>query len=352
MQAMVGMSGGVDSAVAAYLITKNYDAKGVTLRLWCGDIQKQQREEADARAVCERIGIEHSVLQLENIFSEKVIDDFIKKYKNGLTPNPCIECNRHIKFGEMLSFANDKGCEKIATGHYARLEKCGERYLLKKAVDTQKDQSYVLYSLTQKALSSLLLPLGEYTKKDIREIASEMGFNVARKSDSQDICFVPDGDYAEFIRKHTGENFSEGDYVDISGSVLGKHKGVIHYTVGQRKGLGIALGKPQFVISKCAQTGRVILGDEQHLFYRRVELDNINLIAADKVDGLRAEGKLRYRHPQQPCTIHQLDENRLLLEFDEPQRAPAPGQAAVIYDGDIVIGGGTIIGGISDERKS
>lgn len=346
MKAMVGMSGGVDSAVAAYLVNKEYETQGVTLRLWCGDLQKQQREEADARAVCEKIGIEHSVLDLQDTFAEKVIDGFIENYKIGLTPNPCIECNRHIKFGEMLEFAESKGCEKIATGHYARVEKCGERYLLKKAADAGKDQSYVLYSLSQKALSSLLLPLGDYTKSEIREIACQMGFDVARKSDSQDICFVPDGDYAEFIRKRTGEDFPVGDYVDINGNILGQHKGVIHYTVGQRKGLGIALGKPQFVISKCAETGRVVLGDEQHLFYRRVEIDNVNLIAADKVDGLRAEGKLRYRHSQQPCTLHQLDNNRLLLEFDKPQRAPAPGQAAVIYDGDIVIGGGTIVGGI------
>lgn len=350
MKTLIGMSGGVDSAVTAALVSRKNDAEGITLKLYDGDIQeiieKNDREAADAAEVCKKLGISHSVLDLKNKFNDYVIKYFIDEYIAGRTPNPCIQCNINIKFGAMLSYAEQNGFDKIATGHYAKIEKSGDRYLLKKATDITKDQSYVLYGLTQNELSKTVLPLGDYTKSQAREIAEEMKLCVARKSDSQDICFVPDGDYAAFIVKTTGTDFSAGDYLDFDGKILGQHKGVIHYTIGQRKGLGIALGKHAFVLSKNADTNQVVLGDEEHLFYKQVEVSNVNIIAADNLNNIRAAGKLRYRHTEQPCIIHQTGKDTVILEFDTPQRAPSPGQAAVFYDGDIVLGGGTIMKGL------
>ena len=350
MKTLIGMSGGVDSAVTAALVSKGSIAAGITLKLYDGDIpeliQKFEREAADAADVCKKLGIGHTTLDLKSDFYTYVIKHFIDEYIAGRTPNPCIQCNVHIKFGAMLDYAQKNGFDSIATGHYARVEKCGDKYLLKKALDHTKDQSYVLYGLTQNELSKTVLPLGDYTKSQAREIAEEMKLCVARKSDSQDICFVPDGDYAAFIERNTGINFASGDYLDLSGKVLGKHKGVIHYTIGQRKGLGIAIGKHAFVLDKNATTNEVVLGDEEHLFYKQVELSGVNIIAADSLDGIRAAGKLRYRHTEQPCIIHQTGNDRVILEFDTPQRAPSPGQAAVLYDGDVVLGGGVIVKGI------
>ena len=350
MKTLIGMSGGVDSAVTAALVSREMQAAGITLQLYDGDntdlIEKFNREAGDAADVCEKLGITHTVLNLKSEFNDFVIKYFIDEYIAGRTPNPCIQCNINIKFGAMLQYAQNNGFDKIATGHYARIEKCGDKYLLKKAADHAKDQSYVLYGLTENQLSKTVLPLGNYTKCEAREIATDLKLCVARKSDSQDICFVPDGDYAAFIEKNTGINFASGDYLDLDGNVLGKHKGVIHYTIGQRKGLGIALGKHAFVLSKNADTNQVVLGDEEHLFYKTIEVSNVNIIAADSLDGIKAAGKLRYRHTEQPCIIHQTDKNTVILEFDTPQRAPSPGQAAVFYDGDIVLGGGTIVKGI------
>lgn len=350
MKTLIGMSGGVDSAVTAALISRQMKAAGITLQLYDGNdialIEKFNREAQDAADVCKKLGIDHSVLELKDIFKTEVIDHFINEYIAGRTPNPCIQCNIHIKFGAMLEFAEKNGYDNIATGHYARVEKCGERYLLKKALDSTKDQSYVLYGLTREQLSKTVLPLGDYTKAQAREIAEGLNLCVARKSDSQDICFVPDGDYAAFIERNTGINFAAGNYLDLNGNVLGNHKGVIHYTIGQRKGLGIALGKHAFVLDKNADTNEVILGDEEHLFYKQVEVSGVNIIAADSLDGVKAAGKLRYRHTEQPCVIHQTGKDCVILEFDTPQRAPSPGQAAVFYDGDIVLGGGTIVKGI------
>lgn len=350
MKTLIGMSGGVDSAVTAALVSKTDNAEGITLKLYDGDIPnliaKFDKESHDAADVCKKLGISHSVLDLKGDFREFVINSFINEYLAGRTPNPCIQCNIYIKFGAMLSYAEKNGFDRIATGHYARIEKSGDRYLLKKAADITKDQSYVLYGLTQEKLAKTVLPLGDYTKLQAREIASEMNLCVARKSDSQDICFVPDGDYASFIENTAGLSFSAGDYLDFNGNVLGKHKGIVHYTIGQRKGLGIALGKHVFVLDKNAQKNEVILGDEEHLFYKKVEVSDVNLIACDSLDGVRAAGKLRYRHTEQPCIIHQTGKNSVVLEFDEPQRAPSPGQAAVFYDGDVVLGGGVIVKGI------
>jgi len=339
---LVGMSGGVDSSAAA-LILKNegYAVSGVTLKLCCED---KPKDIADAKAVCEKLGSEHLVIDLKEDFNRFVISDFISQYKKGLTPNPCLECNKYIKFGKMLDVAKELGYDKIATGHYASVEEKEGRFLLKRAADRTKDQSYVLYGLTQHQLSHLLLPLGGLSKSEIREMASEEGLISADRPDSQDICFVPDGDYAAFIEKEDGFVSRKGEYVDINGNVLGEHQGVIHYTIGQRKGLGIALGKPQFVIDKSAETNRVVLGDEEHLFKREVTVTDVNFIPFDKLEKeMRITAKLRYRHKEQPATLYPLEDGKVKLIFDEPQRAPSPGQAAVFYNGEYLVGGGTII---------
>lgn len=350
MRTLIGMSGGVDSAVTAAIVSQSDYAEGITLQLYDGGkaeiINKLNKEAADAASVCEKIGIKHNILQLKELFKKYVIVYFVSEYISGRTPNPCIQCNINIKFGAMLDYAIENGFDKIATGHYARVEKCGDKYLLKKALDGTKDQSYVLYGLTQNQLSRTVFPLGTYTKKQTRQTASDLELSVARKSDSQDICFIPDGDYAAFIENIVDKKFDEGDFLSIDGEVLGRHKGIIHYTIGQRKGLGIALGHPAFVIQKDAQTNRVVLGDEKYLFFKKVEISGVNLTAAENLDGVRAAAKLRYRHTEQPCVIHQTDKDRVVLEFDKPQRAPSAGQGAVIYDGDIVLGGGTIERGI------
>lgn len=336
------MSGGVDSSVTAQLlIEEGFETAGATLCL-CGINDEQNC--SDAAQVCEKIGIPHYVFDLKEDFNKYVISDFTQQYINGKTPNPCIECNRNIKFGKMIDIAIEHGYEKIATGHYARVEERNGRYLLLRAKDDTKDQSYVLYMLSQEQLSHCVFPLGELNKSEVREIAQKNGFINAQRPDSQDICFVPDGDYAGFIENNTGFTSVEGDYVDICGNVLGKHKGVIHYTIGQRKGLGIALGKPAFVIDKNSPTNSVILGDEEHLFKTEVIVENVNFIPFDELKcEQRVTAKLRYRHNAQPAVIIPDGENRVKIIFDEPQRAPSPGQAAVFYDGDIVVGGGTII---------
>ena len=339
---LLGMSGGVDSSAAALLLTEQgYDVTGLTLKLCKED---KEQDLTDAKAVCEKIGIKHITLDLKKEFGEKVVSPFIEDYKNGLTPNPCLECNKYIKFGIMLDFALKNGFQKIATGHYARVEREGDRFILKKATDISKDQSYVLYSLTQHQLSHLLLPLGSLSKSEIREKAEESGLVNANRPDSQDICFVPDGDYASFIEKTDGFVSQKGDYVDINGTFLGKHEGVINYTIGQRKGLGIALGKPQFVIDKNAQTNTVILGDEEHLFKTEVLVKDVNFIPFGRLEKeMNVKAKLRYRHKESPCAISPLENGKVKIVFSDPQRAPSAGQAAVFYDGNTVVGGGKII---------
>ena len=339
---LVGMSGGVDSSATALILKeKGYSVTGLTLKLCKED---KEQDISDAKAVCEKLGIEHLTFDLKKEFKEKVIDEFINQYKIGLTPNPCLECNKYIKFGKMLDLALEKGFDKIATGHYARVEKSGDRFILKKATDESKDQSYVLYSLTQHQLSHLLLPLGNLSKPQIRSLAEEKGLVNANRPDSQDICFVPDGDYAAFIEETDGFASEKGNYVDINGNVLGLHQGVINYTIGQRKGLGIALGKPQFVIDKDAETNTVILGDEEYLFKTEVLVKKPNFIPFDKLEeAMRVSAKLRYRHRAESATIYPLENGNVKIVFDRPQRAPSSGQAAVFYDGDTVVGGGKII---------
>ena len=344
---LVGMSGGVDSSVcASVLAQKGYSVSGVTLALLGENLASSQNIK-DAKAVCDRLSIEHYAIDLSEDFKKFVIDYFVNEYIEGKTPNPCIACNKNIKFGKMLKIAKEMGFSKIATGHYARVEYQNGRYLLKKAKDISKDQSYVLYCLSQEQLSSVEFPLGEYTKPQVRGIAQNNGFVNANKKDSQDICFVPDGDYASFIEKTANFVSSTGDYINRQGEKIGEHKGVIHYTIGQRKGLGVAFGHPVFVISKNAETNRVVLGEQEELFYKSVLVKDVNFIPFDELKGsLNVTAKLRYNQIPQPAVIKKTEDGNVLITFNEPQRAPSPGQAAVFYDGDIVVGGGIIVRGI------
>ena len=342
---LVGMSGGVDSAAAALLLKRaGYEVLGVTFRLWTGEGSDAETSIRDAASICERLEIPHRVLELEGCFHREVIGRFIEAYERGETPNPCIECNRRIKFSQMLALADTLGVKYVATGHYARVEK-GERgeYLLKKAADESKDQSYFLYSLSQETLSRVLFPLGEYTKSEIRAIAEENGFVNARKRDSQDICFVKDGDYASFIENYTGKTFGEGNFVDAEGNILGQHKGMIRYTVGQRKGLGIALGKPAFVLSKNAAENTVTLGENEALFSSSLTARDA-CFATVFAEGAPAKvcAKVRNTQREVPATLTLLDGGRFRLDFEEPQRAISRGQSAVLYRGDTVLGGGII----------
>ena len=352
-KALIAMSGGVDSSVAAYLMMKRgYDCTGVTLKLFDSGESAAEKtccsldDTEDARSVCLKLGIPHYVYNFKDIFDEKVIGRFIDAYETGATPNPCIDCNRFIKFGKLFQRAEELGFDCVVTGHYASVEYSEKenRYLLKKAPDVTKDQSYVLYSLTQRQLAKTVFPLGEMTKGQVRALAEEMGFINARKHDSQDICFVPDGDYAGFIENYTGKSYPEGDFVDEYGKVLGKHRGIIRYTVGQRKGLGLALPQPMYVKEKNLKENKVVLCPNSELFSRELIADELNLIAFDKIEQpLRVSARVRYNQKEQPATVYQLDGSTIRVVFDEPQRAISKGQAVVLYDGDCVLGGGTII---------
>ena len=339
---VIGVSGGVDSSVAAYLLKKEgYEVIGVTLLL-CDN------GEADlqlAKDVCKQLGIEHITVDRRELFKSTIMSDFVKIYENGGTPNPCVICNMAVKFTEMLKVADKIGADFIATGHYsAVLEKNG-RFLIKRPEDKSKDQTYMLYKLTQSQLSRTLMPLNSCTKEQVRSIAQEIGLNVANRPDSQDICFVPAGDYKGFIESFTGKKYPEGNFVSVDNKVLGKHKGIIGYTVGQRKGLGIALGKPAFVIEKNAENNTVTISENEELLFKtEVKIKDVNLIAFDNLQGeLRVKAKLRYRHNESDATLVMTGEKEALLKFDEKQRAAAPGQAAVFYIDDILIGGGTIV---------
>ena len=343
---MLGISGGVDSALSAQILKQQgYDVSAVNCLFYKNE-QDDGSAVRDARAVAEKLGIDFRTEDLTEPFLNKVIDNFVDTYVNGGTPNPCIVCNRNLKFGTMLDKALSEGFDFIATGHYARIEQSTEtgRYLLKKGLDPHKDQSYVLYCLTQHQLAHTLFPLGEMTKEAVRQLALESGLINASKKDSQDICFIPDGNYAAFIEKHLGKSFPEGDFVTADGRVLGTHKGIIRYTVGQRKGLGLALPAPMYVKEKDTVNNRVILTDNDSLFTTTLEADNINLITCDRLDApIRVKARVRYKHQEQWATVTQTSEDRLLVVFDEPQRAIAKGQSVVLYDGDTVVGGGRIL---------
>lgn len=349
---MIGMSGGVDSSVAAFLLQKeSLEVIGATMKLYNNEDIDFVSEKTccslddvlDAKSVCARLGIRHYTLNMTDDFKKEVIERFISAYQNGFTPNPCIDCNRYMKFSKMLHKAQELDIDYVATGHYARIEKQGDRYILKKAVDLSKDQSYVLYSLTQEQLRVTKFPLGNYTKRQVREIAEENGFVNARKHESQDICFVPDGDYSKFIEYYTGKTYPCGDFVDMNGKRLGEHKGIIRYTIGQRRGLGLALPASMYVVEKDVDNNKVILGFNDDLFKKEVNVKNISFTACERLDKPeRLCAKIRYNQKEQPATVTQTDENHFTIVFDEPQRAITKGQAAVLYDGDTVVGGGTI----------
>ncbi len=346
---MLGMSGGVDSSVAAYLLKKQgYDVVGVTLKLW------QEKDTVgctstsavdDAKNVADKLGIPFYVFDFEDLFEKSVVEYFTEEYLNGRTPNPCIACNKHIKFDAMLKKADEMGIDYIATGHYATIlyDEASKRYQLKKSKTDAKDQTYVLYNLTQEKLSRIVMPLGNYEKDEIRKIAQEIGIDVANKPDSQEICFVADNDYAGFIERRTGIKLPEGDFLDVDGNVIGKHKGIIHYTVGQRKGLG-AFGKPMFVVSINPKDNTVILGEKGTEYKNFLVADKPNFISFEVLSGpLKVKCKVRYNQKEVPCTVYPIENDRIRVDFDSPQRAVTPGQAVVFYDGDIVVGGATII---------
>ncbi len=348
---LVAMSGGVDSAAAAILMKeKGFDVTGVTMKLYSEnevitdtDSGLTNDDIEGAKRLADALSIPHRTVSFGESFRCSVIDKFISDYKDGATPNPCVECNKKIKFGKLFDYALRQGFDKLATGHYATVEKVGERFLIKKAKDISKDQSYVLWSLTQDVLSSVILPLGSYSKAEIREIVGSVCPETAKRTDSQDICFIPDKDYASFIEKNTQEVFPVGDFIDIHGNRLGEHKGIIHYTIGQRKGLGIALGRPMFVKEKDVINNTVTLCDNAELFSKRLTAKNVNLIACDSLSGkARLTAKIRYKHGEASATVTQISEDRILVEFDEAQRAIAKGQSVVLYDGDILVGGGII----------
>ncbi|MBQ7563041.1 MAG: tRNA 2-thiouridine(34) synthase MnmA [Lachnospiraceae bacterium] len=361
-KALIAMSGGVDSSLAARLMQEQgYECIGCNMRLYmdCSGFDNEEelpvserprktccsaKDAEDAKQVAELLGMPFFVLDLSYDFQKQVIDKFVSSYEKGLTPNPCIDCNRYMKFGRLLERAELEGCEKVVTGHYARLEENDGEYYLKKAVDESKDQSYVLYCLPKEILGHLAFPLGELTKAEVRRRAEGHGFVNAHKRESQDICFVPDGNYAEVIKKRTGKDYEPGNFVDRNGNILGRHKGIIHYTIGQRKGLGIAFGEPRYVAKLDMEKNEVVLATDADLFSKTVRVADANWLVARKQGPFRCQAKIRYRQKEQPATVTPEDNDSFTIEFDEPQRAITPGQAAVLYDGDIVLGGGVIQG--------
>ncbi|MGI6776834.1 MAG: tRNA 2-thiouridine(34) synthase MnmA [Acetivibrionales bacterium] len=352
---MVGMSGGVDSSVAAAVLLKEgYEVIGVTMQIWPDmSADKKEREGGccslsavdDARRVSNKLGIPYYVMNFKEVFEEKVIKYFTGEYLKGKTPNPCIACNRYVKFGFLLEKAVAMGIDYIATGHYAVIEynEVSKRYLLKKSVAQKKDQTYALYNLTQEQLSRTLMPIGRYTKEQVRKIAEELELSVASKPDSQEICFVDNDDYGSFICENTDRNIENGQFVDTKGNVLGTHKGIIHYTVGQRKGLGLALGKPMYVVHIDAEKNRVVLGDENEVFSKELFATDLNFISIESLKrNMRVKAKIRYSAKEADAEIFPEADGKVRVVFDMPQRAVTPGQSVVFYDGDLVVGGGII----------
>ena len=357
---LVAMSGGVDSSVTAWLLQQaGYDCAGATMRLYrstdlgeaCHKTCCAETDIEDAGDVAFRLGIPFEVLDYTPLFRERVIRSFLLAYEQGLTPNPCIDCNRYLKFEAMLDYALQHGFDAIATGHYARVvcEESSGRWQLKKALDESKDQSYVLYMLTQEQLAHLLLPLGERHKTEIRAVAEEQCFINARKRESQDICFVPDGDYAAFLERWSGKIWPEGDILDIQGKVLGRHRGALRYTVGQRRGLDLPMGERVYVCAKDMEHNTVTVGPESALYSPALLAGRMNWLSIPEPSGpIRVSARTRYRQTETPATATPLPGGRMRLVFDEPKRAVTAGQSVVLYDGDLVLGGGTILEAIRE----
>lgn len=352
---VIGMSGGVDSSVAAYLLKKQgYDVVGVTMQIWQDEKEYKLDEEGgccglsavdDARRVAGDLDIPYYVMNFKKEFKTNVMDYFVEEYLNGRTPNPCIACNRYVKWESLLKRSMEIGADYIATGHYARVIKLPNgRYTLQKAATDAKDQTYALYNLTQFQLEHTIMPVGEYTKDEIRGIANEIGLKVANKPDSQEICFIPDNDYAAFINCNTDKKIEEGNFVDTKGNVIGRHKGITHYTVGQRKGLNLSMGRPVFVVEIRPQTNEVVIGDSKDVFADKLIANKLNFMSVEKLEGkMEVYAKIRYSHKGAKCVIEQISDDEIMCTFEEPQRAITPGQAVVFYENDYVVGGGTIV---------
>jgi len=351
---VVGMSGGVDSSVAAYLLKEQgYDVIGITMQIWQDEATSVIEENSgccglsavdDARRVANHLNIPYYVMNFKNDFRRYVIDDFAREYYQGRTPNPCIRCNRYVKWESLLKRSLDIGADYIATGHYANITRLENgRYTLKKA-PSHKDQTYALYNLTQKQLSSTLMPVGAYTKDEIRKIAASIQLPVAHKSDSQDICFVPDGDYKKFLELYTGKKLPLGNFIDIKGNIIGTHTGIANYTVGQRKGLNLSLGHPVYVIEIRPKTNEVVIGSDQDIWKDRLIAKHVGFMSISELNGeMQVNTKVRYNHQGAPCTMRKTGKDLIECVFEQPQRAITPGQAAVFYDDDYVVGGGIIV---------